>query len=70
MKEKMRGGESVMGGPILLDMWCYTCDNKTIHQVQLMSEINFVGKLLVCTMCGETVREPMMGVTGVLERTT
>jgi len=59
-----------MGGPILVDIWCYGCDNKTIHEVQFMSEINFVGKLIVCTLCGETVREPMMGTTGVLERMT
>ncbi len=44
----------------------YSCDNKTVHEVRFMSELNFTGKLLVCTMCGETVREPMIGSAGVV----
>ncbi len=40
---------------------------KTIHEVRFMSELNFVRKLLVCTMCGETVRQPMIGSAGVVE---
>ncbi len=36
-----------MGGPILTDTWCYSCDSKTIHEVRLISELNFVGKSMV-----------------------
>lgn len=46
------------------DLWCYSCDNKTIHQICYMSELNFTGKLLICTLCGETVKQPVVGQAG------
>src|SRR6266567_1581972 len=34
-------------------MWCYSCDSKTIHEVRFISELNFAGNLMVCTLCWE-----------------
>jgi len=47
-----------LGGPIPTDEWCYLCECKTIHPV-LQEHINFVGKLIKCTMCGETIDSQM-----------
>jgi len=55
-----------MGGPILVDQWCYSCDNKTVHKVMFVSDINFVGNLVICTMCGETINDPAIGATGII----
>ncbi len=52
--------------PILLDQWCYSCDNKTIHKIMLVSEINFVGNLVIRTVCNETIHEPAIGATGII----
>src|SRR6266705_209481 len=40
-------------------LWCYSCDRLTGHEIRYMSELCFVGKLLVCQLCGETIREPV-----------
>jgi hypothetical protein len=52
-----------MSGPVQVDMWCYSCDNKTIHEIRLKPFM----KLLVCAMCGETVRESAMETTGLVD---
>jgi len=51
-----------MGNPIVTDTWRYSYDGKTINEVLFISDISFVGKLTVCTICGETIREPPSGV--------
>ena len=56
----------LLGGPILVEEWCDCCDRKTIHQVQFVSDTNFVGKLYVCSVCNGRIRQPPIGATGVL----
>ena len=42
-------------------LWCYTCDKSTAHELRYRSDPEFIGKLLVCGDCGETVMEPLVG---------
>jgi len=30
----------------LADLWCHSCDSKTIHEVRFTPELNFVHKIL------------------------
>jgi hypothetical protein len=66
MRERTKAGENSLGGPILTALWRYSCDNKKIHEVRFMGEIDFVGKPIVFTLCGETLREPRMPSAGVV----
>ncbi len=45
----------------LARIWCYTCDGSTAHEVRYRSELDFVGKILVCRECGERIKEPLGG---------
>jgi transcription elongation factor Elf1 len=36
--------------------WCYFCGKLTMHQVSYHSDPRFTGKILVCRVCGETVK--------------
>src|SRR5712692_9258642 len=42
-------------------VWCHSCDRPTSHQTRYISELSFTGRLLVCSECGETIREPIGG---------
>jgi len=62
----MREVNQLLVGPMVEALWCYSCDAKTVHEVRFMNELNFVGKLFVCTMCVETIRESRIGRTEVV----
>ncbi len=42
-------------------VWCDTCDRPTPREVRYRSDQVFVGKLLVCTECGEMIKQPLGG---------
>jgi len=40
-------------------IWCGICEKQTPHDIRHIFASNFIGKLLVCRNCGETVRRPL-----------
>jgi hypothetical protein len=40
-------------------LWCYSCERSTAHEVRYRSDPEFIGSLLVCRDCGESVKEPL-----------
>jgi len=43
-------------------LFCLTCDTSTTHETRYRSDNEFIGKILVCEHCGETVFEPLRTV--------
>src|SRR5439155_6038567 len=42
-----------------LPVFCQTCRELTYREVRYRSDFQFVGRLLVCQNCGETILEPV-----------
>src|SRR5438445_11525357 len=40
-------------------LFCRTCSTNTTHETMYRSDDEFIGKILVCEHCGETVFEPL-----------
>jgi len=40
-------------------LFCRTCSTSTTHETMYRSDNEFIGKILVCEHCGETVFEPL-----------
>src|SRR3989442_1558633 len=40
-------------------VFCQTCRELTYREVRYRSDFQFVGRLLVCQNCGETILEPV-----------
>src|SRR5216684_684731 len=40
-------------------VFCRTCQETTYREVRYRSDFQFVGRLLVCQSCGETILEPV-----------
>lgn len=40
-------------------LFCKTCDDVTTRDTRYCSDNEFIGKIIVCEHCGETVFEPL-----------
>ncbi len=40
-------------------LFCKTCSTPTTHETMYRSDNEFIGKILVCEHCGQTVFEPV-----------
>jgi len=40
-------------------VFCRTCQEPTYREIRYRSDFQFVGRLLVCQNCGETILEPV-----------
>jgi hypothetical protein len=40
-------------------VFCKTCEEPTYREIRYQSDFQFVGRLLVCESCGETILEPV-----------
>jgi len=40
-------------------VFCQTCRELTYREIRYRSDFQFVGRLLVCQNCGETIFEPV-----------
>jgi rubrerythrin len=40
-------------------LFCRTCNVDRVHETRYRSDDEFIGKILVCEHCGETIFEPL-----------